>query len=93
MASAPHKSRVASLHDEAYAIFVDALVQKRTKAGISQQTLADALGWNQSIVAKVESVQRRLDVIELIRIANVLGFDPAKLVRDTQTIMRQDPRS
>jgi transcriptional regulator with XRE-family HTH domain len=82
MPRGPHKNRTASLHDEAYALFVEALVVRRTQSGMSQQAVADALGWNQSIIAKIENVQRRLDVIELIRIATVIGFDPARLVRE-----------
>lgn len=84
MVSPSRKARTASLHDEAYARFVEHLVKRRVKAGISQQMLADALGWNQSIIAKVESVQRRLDIIELVRIANVLDFDASRLVREIQ---------
>lgn len=87
MATISRKTRVASLHDEAYARFIAALVAKRVKAGITQRDLAKALGWNQSIIAKIESAQRRLDVIELIRIAGVVGFDPARLVRETQATM------
>jgi transcriptional regulator with XRE-family HTH domain len=67
---------------------VELVVQKRIRAGISQQALADALGWNQSIIAKIESVQRRLDIIELIRIANVLEFDASKLVKQIRQSMK-----
>jgi transcriptional regulator with XRE-family HTH domain len=87
MAPSSHKARTASLHDDVYAHFVQLLVDKRVKSGLSQQAVADALGWNQSIIAKIETAQRRLDVIELIRIANVVGFDAARLVRDVQQIM------
>ncbi len=76
MVTPSRKARTASLHDAAYAAFVSLLVQRRIKAGLSQQSVANALGWNQSIMAKIESVQRRLDVIELIRLAAVIGFDP-----------------
>jgi transcriptional regulator with XRE-family HTH domain len=89
MANPPHKARTASLHDDAYASFVEKLVKRRIKAGYSQQSLADALGWNQSIIAKIESVQRRLDIIELVRIANVLGIDASRLVRDVQQAMQK----
>ncbi len=88
MAPLPRKARTASLHDEVYADFVKVLIEKRRRAGISQQTLANAVGWNQSIIAKIESVQRRLDIIELIRIAEVVGFDPARVVKDLQLQMR-----
>lgn len=84
MASPRNKHRTASLHDDAYARFVQKLVDKRTKSGMSQQAVADALGWNQSIIAKIETTQRRLDVIEFVRIAGVVGFDPARLVREIE---------
>ena len=82
MPRGPHKQRTPSLHDDAYALFVEALVDRRIRSGKSQQAVADALGWNQSIIAKIENTQRRLDIIELIRIADVIGFDPARLVRE-----------
>lgn len=88
MGNPPYKARTASLHDAAYASFVEKLVKKRIKAGFSQQSLADELGWNQSIIAKIESVQRRLDIIELVRIANVLEIDASRLVKDIQQLMR-----
>lgn len=84
MAKPPNKARTASLHDATYASFVEKLVLRRVKAGFTQQSLADALGWNQSIVAKVESVQRRLDIVELARIANVLQIDAGRMVREIQ---------
>ena len=89
MANPPHKARTASLHDDAYASFVAMLVERRRRSGLSQQAVADALGWNQSIIAKVESVQRRLDVVELVRIANVVGFDASRLVKEMQQQLQQ----
>lgn len=89
MSSLSRKARTASLHDDAYRRFVEALVERRNKAGLSQQAVADELGWNQSIIAKIESAQRRLDVIELVRIANVVGFDAARLVREVEQEMKR----
>lgn len=92
MANPPYKARTASLHDDAYASFVKLLIERRQKSGLSQQAVADALGWNQSIIAKVESVQRRLDVIELVRMASVIGFDAGRLVREVQLQMQGGSR-
>lgn len=85
MSSPTRKGRTASLHDEVYADFVALLVKYRVRSGMSQQAVADALGWNQSIIARIESVQRRIDVIELIRFAKAIGADPSRLVREIQT--------
>lgn len=90
MGRPPKKSRVASLHDGAYQRFVESLVDRRKASGLSQQAVADKLGWNQSIVAKIETTQRRIDVIELIRFAAIVGFDVVKLVRDTRSTMVGD---
>jgi len=84
MGSAPHKNRTASLHDEAYAAFVETLVKLRKESGLKQHHIAKALGWNQSVVSKIENCQRRIDVIELIRVGHVGGVDAASLVRRIQ---------
>jgi transcriptional regulator with XRE-family HTH domain len=57
---------------------VDLIVAKREAVGLTQTQLADKLGEYQSFVARLESGQRRIDVIEFIEIARVLGFDAAK---------------
>ena len=53
---------------------------------MTQTKLADALGEYQSFVARLESGQRRLDVIEFIRLAEILGFDAPKLMAKVRKI-------
>lgn len=84
MGVSPRKQRTASLHDPAYAAFVTMLVELRAESGLKQRQIAEALGWNQSIVSKIERRQRRMDIVELIRVAEILGFDPASIVRKMQ---------
>jgi transcriptional regulator with XRE-family HTH domain len=45
----------------------------RTKAGLRQVDLADRLGQPQSFVSKVESGERRLDILELRQVCKILG--------------------
>lgn len=47
---------------------------------MTQADLAARLGEYQSFVARVESGQRRVDVVEFIDIAKALEFDPAKAI-------------
>ena len=84
------KARVASLHDDMYRRFVELLVQRRRATGKSQQMVADELGWNQSIVAKIETAQRRIDVVELLRLADVVGFDAVKLLLEIRRVMEAE---
>ncbi|MEP3890729.1 MAG: helix-turn-helix transcriptional regulator [Hellea sp.] len=51
------------------------LTAKRHAAGMSQSELAKALGEYQSFVARMESGQRRVDVIEYENLAEILNFD------------------
>lgn len=81
------RGRVASLHGDSYAAFVRLLVERRKASGLSQQDVADAMEWPQSFIAKIEKKERRIDVVELIRFASAVGFDPARLVRDLQKAM------
>ena len=57
------------------------LAELRVEAGLRQVDLAGKLGVYQSWVTHMESGQRRIDVVELIELSKVIGFDPAEVVR------------
>ena len=63
-------------HDE----LIRFLIKKRGEAGLKQVELAERMKVYQSFIARLESGQRRVDVIELIKLSEVLGFDPAEIV-------------
>jgi transcriptional regulator with XRE-family HTH domain len=62
------------------------LIAKREAAGLTQTELAKALGEYQSFVARLESGERRVDVIELIQLAHVLQFDAAAVVCEVEQV-------
>ena len=57
------------------------LVQSRKEAGLHQSDVAMTLGRPQSYVSKVESGERRLDVIEFVELARAIGIDPVRALR------------
>jgi transcriptional regulator with XRE-family HTH domain len=59
---------------------IDLLIEKRLKAGLTQAELAARIGEYQSFVARLESGERRVDVVEFLELAEALGFDPAKVI-------------
>jgi transcriptional regulator with XRE-family HTH domain len=65
------------------------LVEKRERAGLTQTDLARKLGQHQSFVARLESGQRRIDVVELLDIAEAIDFDPREAVRRVLAANRQ----
>ncbi|MDA0564069.1 XRE family transcriptional regulator [Streptomonospora sp. S1-112] len=52
----------------------------RAAAGLSQQALADTVGLERSMVSKLESGDRRIDAVELTRIARALGVPVSHLL-------------
>lgn len=70
-----------SIHSPQHQKLRELLVAARKKAGMTQAEVAEVLGRPQSFVAKYEGGERRLDVIEFILVARVLGADPARIMR------------
>jgi len=55
------------------------LVESREQAGLTQRDLAARLKRPHSFVGRIEAGERRVDVIEFIEIARVMGLDPKHL--------------
>lgn len=70
-----------TLHSPEQEAFVALLRELRLTAGFTQAELAERLGRHQSFVSKVESGERRIDLVELHRYCAALGMDLAKVVR------------
>lgn len=60
-------------------VIVDVLRQTRERAGLKQEDLAARIGRDQSHISLIEGSQRRLDLVEFMRIARALGRDPVEL--------------
>ena len=71
----------SSLHTERYDHFRRLLIEKRKDAGLTQATVAERLSKPQSYVAKYEGGERRVDFVEVVDIAEAVGFDPSELLR------------
>ena len=71
-----------TLSTKRHKALISLLVNARVKAGINQVNLADQLGEYQSFVARLESGQRRLDVVEFLRLCELLSIDPREALND-----------
>jgi transcriptional regulator with XRE-family HTH domain len=60
-----------SVYDKEYKEIVERLKSARIKIGLTQKEAADILGKPQSYISKIESGERRLDVIELKRFTRI----------------------
>ena len=60
-----------SVYSDDYKKLIERIKQARLDAGLSQQVVAGKLGKPQSYVSKVESGERRVDIIEVKALAKV----------------------
>lgn len=74
-------ARKSSFSDE-YRHFCQLLRLARENGDLTQQEVAKRLKRPQSYVSKYESGERRLDVIEFLRVARVLGVAPAEMLKE-----------
>lgn len=71
------KKALGSKRQEA---LIKALIAKRLLAGPTQVGLAKLLKVQQSLVARLESGQRRIDVVEFLQLSEILKFDAVALI-------------
>lgn len=70
-------------------ILGQALIRARERVGLKQSDVAARIGLPPSYLSKIENGTRRLDVIELVRIAEAMEVDPAEIVGDLQQELRK----
>ena len=71
---------VQSMFTPAYREVIEAVVALRKAAGLTQRELALRLGREQSYVGRIETGQRRIDLVELVWVCKVCGADPAAAI-------------
>jgi transcriptional regulator with XRE-family HTH domain len=61
--------------------FCALLIAARKTAGLTQTELAKRIGVDQAFISKYENGDRRLDVLEFLKIAEALNVDPASIMQ------------
>lgn len=71
-----------SIHDPRYRQLIERLIGLREASGTTQTELANLLNKPQSYVAKVEGLDRRLDVVEIVDWLSALRKPPGQFMDD-----------
>jgi transcriptional regulator with XRE-family HTH domain len=58
---------------------VEVLTEARKAAGLTQVDLSQRIGRDQTFISLIERGQRRVDVIEFIRLTEAIGAEPVDL--------------
>ncbi|AWE47407.1 helix-turn-helix transcriptional regulator [Salmonella enterica] len=75
---------MSSIYSEEYQLVIKSLRAARLDKGMTQAQLAKALGKPQSFIAKVESGERRLDVVEFVRFCRLMNIEPVSILDKLQ---------
>lgn len=60
-----------TIHTQEHKYIVKRLRKARLEAGLSQKTVGDEIGKSQSYISKIESGQRRIDIVQLKMFADM----------------------
>jgi len=69
-----------SIHSEQSRVLRQWLKEKRGDSSLTMRELAEVLSVHHSIIGKIETGERRLDVIEWLEYCDALGADPHECV-------------
>ena len=64
-----------AIHSARHKRLTELLIAQRRQAGMTQAQVAKALGRHQPVIANIEKGERRLDIVELLDLAEILGLD------------------
>lgn len=65
---------MVATNDPTYIAVIARLRSARVKLNLTQAELATRMGREQSYVSKVETCERRIDVVDLLRFCDALGI-------------------
>jgi transcriptional regulator with XRE-family HTH domain len=81
-----------TIHSQGHEALCKALIDARKAAGMTQSELASRLRCHQSFVARIESGERRVDVVELVVLARALGVNSAALMEVVEVATEAEHR-
>lgn len=73
-----------TIHSQRHLRLAELLTEKRKAAGLTQAAVAQAMGRHQPFIANIENGDRRVDLVELIDLAEIVGFDVHALIDELQ---------
>lgn len=75
-----------TIHSESHSRLAELLSEKRKAAGMTQVDVAKAMGRHQPFIANIENGERRVDVVELIELAKIIGFDVHNIINEVSAV-------
>jgi DNA-binding XRE family transcriptional regulator len=71
-----------SLYSERHQKLARMLLARRKASGMTQAEVARALGRHQPFIANIENGERRVDLIELLELSEIIGSDIQEVIEE-----------
>ena len=71
-----------TLNSSQHKVFQELFAEERKRAGITHKALAERLGVDRSAVTRIETGERRVDIVELQQICDVFEISFVEFVRE-----------
>ena len=81
-----------TIRSTAHVALCEALINARKASGLTQAGMAERLKCHQSLVARIESGERRIDVVELVVLARAIGVVPSMILEQVVDATEPDHR-
>ena len=81
-----------TIHSAGQSALITALTEARRAADLTQAALAARLHCHQSMIARIESGERRIDVVELVVLARAIGVDARDILSTVIPAVQPDQR-
>lgn len=79
-----------TIYRHEYDVLLTLIKKHRKESGLTQVACSTALGRPQSFMSDVETGSRRLDVVQLRDLCNVLGIDLPALITEFESCLSVD---
>lgn len=76
-----------TIFNKQYQSMIKTLIEIRKQQGISQRELADRLKRAHSYIGRIETFERRLDVVDLINICRALGLTNREILKQFEKLL------
>ena len=73
-----------SIHEKDYQILIDRLRGIRSEVRLGQNEVGKQMGWVKSMMSKVETYERRLDVMEFFELLLIYDVPLKRILTDTK---------
>lgn len=77
-----------SLYSKRHRLLAAAIAAQRKAKGMTQAQVAQAMGntRHQPFIANIEAGERRVDVVELLKLADIIDLDVEALIRQLRNV-------